>query len=82
MAKEYLRAREVAVLLGVCTKHLLRMLAERKLPGLKLGRVWLVPRQALLDRLRQLLVSATHGSSTSYTTKDIVIRCRPKKKRR
>ena len=47
--REFLRPQEVARMLGISREQVLRHLRGRTLPGLKLGRVWLV-RTAELKR--------------------------------
>lgn len=41
---DFLRPTEAARRLGISSKTVLRMLKERQLPGVKIGRQWRVPR--------------------------------------
>ena len=52
--RECMRAQEVARRLGISHNLVLRLLREGKLPGFKIGRVWLIRKDQLeqyLDRL-------------------------------
>ena len=50
---ECLRPHEVAAILGISREQVLRHLRAGRLPGIKIGALWVVPRQALEQHLRR-----------------------------
>ena len=51
---ECLRPHEVAAKLKISREHVLRLLRAKKLPGFKMGRVWLIQKCELEEYLRRL----------------------------
>jgi excisionase family DNA binding protein len=45
--KQYLRVEEVALILGVDRHTVYRRIRDQQLPAIRLGRLWLVPREAV-----------------------------------
>jgi excisionase family DNA binding protein len=52
---EFIRADQVARKLGVSRRHVFRLLREGKLPGIKLGRVWIISCSSLNKYLKKLV---------------------------
>lgn len=57
----FLRTPEVARKLGISTKRVRLLLRQGKLPGVRVGSVWYVPREALDAFLRHLVAQAQHN---------------------
>ncbi len=51
---EAMRPTDIARRLGISTRAVQRLLRQKKLPGLKLGRLWLVDKDVLDSFLTQL----------------------------
>ncbi|MCZ7646912.1 MAG: helix-turn-helix domain-containing protein [Planctomycetota bacterium] len=58
---DFLRVVEVARRFGVSARHVQKLLRKGLLPGIRVGRVWLVPRRELEDHLADLVRQARHG---------------------
>ena len=54
--REFLRPHEVAQMLGISAKGVMRHLRKKRLPGFKLGRAWLIR----VQDLKQILAAKEH----------------------
>lgn len=59
---KYMRVKEVAKALGMDRKTVLKLVQKGKLPAMRLGKVWLIDRNILLDLIGSLTVRYENGA--------------------
>ena len=67
MSTDILNADQVAELLECERLHVQELARAGKLPGLKLGRGWVFPREALLQRLNEMALQTHRRPSPAQT---------------
>lgn len=58
MGREFLNLREAAAMVGVCHVTMRRLLLDGVVPGMRVGRRWVIPREDLIEALRRGALAA------------------------